>query len=109
MASLAHMPDLEPALANDGARRPFRIVVDVLATAEQVQKLHGLIGEAVCAAPEDHSGPCRIAWSMSGAGSDEDEYDGSYGLDAAEAEFIRDQLESVPVWPKEDVDRSLGI
>jgi hypothetical protein len=46
---------------------------------------------------------------MSGAGSDENDYDGSYGLDAAEAEFIRSQLEPVPVWPREDVDRSLGI
>ncbi|WP_143175598.1 hypothetical protein [Cryptosporangium aurantiacum] len=84
-------------------------MVDVLATAEQVQMLHGIIGRAVCGAPDDHPGPCRIAWTMSGAGSDEDDYDGSYGLDAPEAEFIREQLEPVPVWPKEDVDRSLGI
>ena len=107
--SLADMPDHGTALPDDDGRRPFRIVVDVLATAEQVQMLHGLIGEAVCGASGEHPGPCRIAWTMSGAGGDEGEYDGSYGLGATEAEFIREQLEPIPVWSKGDVDRSLGI
>jgi len=92
----------------DDARRPFRIVVDVLATEAQVQKLKEIIGEAVCGAPDDHVGPCRIAWTMSYTGGD-DAFDGSYGLDAEAAEHVRNELEPVSVWPRNEVDRSLGL
>lgn len=98
-----------PESAEPDSRRPFRIVVDVLATAEQAQRLQKLLGEAVCGAPDDHPGPCRIAWTASYAGGDLDDLDGSYGLDAEDAASLREQLEPVPVWPKEDVDSSLGL
>ncbi|WP_344652531.1 hypothetical protein [Cryptosporangium japonicum] len=82
-------------------------MIDVLATAEQARRLQETLGEAVCGAPGDHAGPCRIAWTASYAGGDD--VDGSYGLDAEDAAFIREQLEPVAVWPRADVDRSLGL
>ena len=45
-------------------RRVHRIVVDVLATEAQVPALFDVIGEALCAAPGEHDGPCRIAWTL---------------------------------------------
>ena len=86
-------------------RQPFRLVIDVLATAEQAQRLQGILGAAVCGAPTDHVGPCRIAWTEAYVGGDE--FEGSYGLDAAEAAFTREQLEPIPVLPTADVDQSL--
>lgn len=91
------------------SRHPFRLIVDVLATAEQAQRLQPVIAKALCAAPEDHPGPCRIAWSMALVGGDPSQADGSYGLDTREAIFVQEQLAPVLVWPPEDVDRSLGL
>ena len=84
-------------------------MLDVLATPEQAQRLQSVLGEALCVEPAEHSGACRIAWTAGYAGGDDDALDGSYGLDAENAAFIREQLEPVPVWPREDVDRSLGL
>ncbi|TQS46855.1 hypothetical protein [Cryptosporangium phraense] len=103
------MPEPKSTPADGEERWPFRIVVNVLATPEQVQRLQSVLGEALCAAPENHPGPCRIAWSMASAGGDEGALDGSYGLDRDEAVFIREELGPVPVWPREDVDRSLEL
>lgn len=89
-------------------RGVHRIVVDVLATEAQVAALQTVIGEALCAAPADHDGPCRIAWQTAfttWTGSQ----DAGYGLDAAAAQGVRDDLEPVEVWPRADVDRSLGL
>ncbi|GAA0248317.1 hypothetical protein [Cryptosporangium japonicum] len=99
------MAEREPPPDSD-VRRPFRMVVDVLATEAQVIELQALLGETVCGASHEHPGPCRIAWTMSYSGDDPD---GSYGLDAEEAAFVREQLAPVPVWPTADVDNSLGL
>ncbi|WP_432493145.1 hypothetical protein [Kineococcus auxinigenes] len=101
----------EPSLqqpAHD-SRQPFRIVVDVLATPEQVHALQEVIGQALCAAPAEHPGACRTAWSMAHVGGGADGLDGSYGLDQEEAAFLREHLAQVPVWPRAEVDRSLGL
>ncbi|WP_432487716.1 hypothetical protein [Kineococcus sp. SYSU DK018] len=91
------------------ARRPFRLQVDVLATPEQVQRLQQVIGEALCAAPEDHPGPCRIAWSMGHLDGAQVTEDGSSGLTPQDVASVREHLLPVPVWAREDVDRSLGL
>ena len=92
-------------------RRVHRIVVDVLATDAQVVALQSVIGEAICAAPLEHDGPCRIAWQTAfttQTGGDVDE-DGAFGLDVEAARSVRSDLEPVEVWPREEVDRSLGL
>jgi hypothetical protein len=63
-----------------------------LATAEQAQRLQDVIGEALCDAPAEHPGPCRVAWPMMSVGGDDEALDGSYGLDAETAAFIGEQL-----------------
>lgn len=88
-------------------RRVHRIAVDVLATPEQVPALFDVIGEALCAAPGDHDGPCRIAWTLASTSEDGDGV--SYGLRAADVALIRELLSPVEVWAPEDVDRSLGL
>jgi hypothetical protein len=90
-------------------RKVHRIYVDVLATAEQLQALQDVIGEALCAAPGDHVGPCRIAWSLSFSSEDPDgDQDGS-GLSRENVADIREHLAPIEVWQADDVDRSLGI
>lgn len=89
-------------------RRPFRIEVDVLATPEQIGRLTTLLGEALCAAPEDHPGACRIAWTTSHADSADSDADGA-ALTADDVAFIHEILDPVPVWPEADVNRSLGL
>ncbi|MCI2237986.1 hypothetical protein MO973_38015 [Paenibacillus sp. TRM 82003] len=103
------MPEPPPQQPENDARQPFRLVVDVLATPEQVQELQEVIGEALCAAPGEHPGPCRTAWSIAYVGGGADDLDGSYGLDQQEAAFIREHLAQVPVWPRAEVDRDLGL
>lgn len=98
-----------PGDGDEGQRRPFRLQVDVLATPEQVQRLQRVIGEALCAAPEDHDGPCRIAWSMGYLDGADATEDGSSGLTPQDVAFLREHLGPVRVWPREDVDRSLGL
>jgi hypothetical protein len=89
-------------------RQAFRFMVDVLATPQQITALGEVIGEALCAAPGLHAGPCRVAWSMHvGAESDADE-DGAV-LTSDDVRFIHEHLASVEVWPPEAVDHSLGI
>lgn len=92
-------------------RKVFRIIVDVLATGEQVIAVQDIIGEAICGAPGFHPGPCRIAWSIAHTieNDDEDDADCSYGLDAAEVAHTYEHLLPVEVWPRSDVDASLGI
>ena len=49
----------------DDERKVIRLVFDVLATERQREALERAIGEALCAAPEEHEGPCRIGWTSS--------------------------------------------
>ena len=93
-------------------REPHRIVVDVLATRGQVDRLHQLIGELLCDAPWEHDGPCRIAWLINSVGEPEDPDDPddvSYGFDAEAVASTREVLLPVEVWDEGDVDRSLGL
>jgi hypothetical protein len=99
--------DSLPGVSSTDDRRVYRIVVDVLATDAQVDALKDVIGEALCAAPGDHAGPCRIAWTLANTSEDGDGV--SYGLGAEEVAFIREFLSPVEVWAPEDVDRSLGV
>ena len=90
-------------------RRLHRLVVDVLVTDAQLARLPEVIGEALCAAPSEHDGPCRIAWSQSRRDSrdaDEDDTDGWTPQEVAEADA---HLRPVRVWDRADVDRSLGL
>ena len=84
-------------------------MVEVLATAEQAQRLPDVLGEALCAAPVEHPGLCRIAWSITCLDATHDTSDGSNGLGADDAAFIREHLAPVAVWQPEDVNRSLGL
>jgi len=99
----------QPASPDD--RKVFRIIVDVLATGEQVAALQDVIGEAICGAPGLHPGPCRIAWSIAhtSENDDEDDTDLSYGLDSAEVAHTYEHLLPVEVWTRSEVDASLGI
>jgi hypothetical protein len=45
-------------------RRVVRLVVDVLTTPEAVHLLSTLVGDALCGLPDDHDGPCRVAWRI---------------------------------------------
>lgn len=90
-------------------RKPYRIVVDVLATEEQVDRLHELLGEVLCDAPSDHDGPCRIAWIMSGTGEPEEPDEVMYGFDVEDVALTREVLSPIEVWDQDDVDRSLGL
>ena len=81
----------------------------MLASDEQVQALQEVIGEALCGAPGDHPGPCRIAWSLSYSSEDpEGDQDGS-ALSLEAIADIREHLSPVEVWAPEDVDSSLGL
>ncbi len=88
----------------------YRIVVDVLATEAQDLALQTVLGEAICAAPDEHDGPCRIAWQIGRATwtGDESAAD-NYGLDAEAAQDVSAQLRPIEVWSRSDVDRSLGL
>ncbi|WP_146099691.1 hypothetical protein [Kineococcus xinjiangensis] len=88
--------DADQQLAVD-RRRPFRLSVDVLATPGQVERLQTVIGEALCAAPDDHNGPCRIAWSLECADSDHADADGSGALTPDDVAHMREELGPVHV------------
>ena len=83
-------------------------MVDVLATDDQQPALIRAIAAAVCGAPGDHDGPCRIAWSIASRAGADAEDDGAL-LTPHDVQEITEDLRKVPVWPIEDVDRSLGI
>lgn len=44
----------------------FQLRIDLLLAPHQLDAVQRLLGEALCAAPSDHDGPCRIAWSIHG-------------------------------------------
>ena len=83
----------------------------MLAAPHQMEALQRVLGEALCAAPSEHEGPCRIAWSMSYLTEDLCDGDGddAADTDGFDADHIRETLTQVPVWPTADVDRNLGI
>jgi hypothetical protein len=93
---------------SDG-RKVHRIVVDVLATSDQVSALQDVIGAALCDAPLLHDGPCRVAWTLSHASEPEDDDDVSYGLDRAAVEDVYEFLLPIQTWSRADVDASLGL
>lgn len=80
-------------------REPLEIRISVLATKEQALALQELIGEAICGAPLDHDGPCRVAWGAYVATE----------LSQKERKDIREELDRVETWHGDEVDRSLGI
>jgi len=89
-------------------RQVFQLRLDVLAHPHQLEVLQQLMGEAMCGAPGDHDGPCRIAWSASFSAVEAN--DDMSGVEITEEDVlaIREDLEAIPVWPQEDVDHSLG-
>jgi hypothetical protein len=90
-------------------RRVHRIYVDVLATDEQLPALRRVIGEALCKAPDDHGGPCRIAWSIGFSSEDPDGDQEGSQLSKEDIEDIRSELQPVEVWTVDAVNRSLGL
>ena len=86
----------------------FQLRVDVLARPHQLAALQAVLGEALCAAPGDHDGPCRIAWSTHHVATMDDDVPGA-GLTKEETADIRENLEPVAVWSQAAVDRSLGL
>ena len=90
-------------------RRVHRIVVDVLATGEQIPALQDVIGTALCDGALLHEGPCRIAWSLAYTAEPDDDEDVSYGLDRGAVEHVYDHLLPIETWPPADVNRSLGL
>ena len=90
-------------------RRVHRIVVDVLATSDQVPALQDVIGAALCDGPLLHEGPCRVAWTLSHAGEPDDDDDVSYGLDRAAVDDAYEQLLPIETWSSADVNASLGL
>ena len=89
-------------------RQAFRIMVDVLATPQQITPLGEVIGEALCAAPGLHAGPCRVAWSMNVAAEFDADENGAF-LTPDDVSYIHEHLAPIEVWPPEAVDHSLGI
>lgn len=93
-------PSVLKVVANvEDPRRPIRIVVEVLATEEQALALQEVVGAAICGAPVERSGPCRVAWTT-GCETEFSQED---------QEFIREILEPVETWDQSEVDRSLGL
>lgn len=97
-------------------RRAHRIVVDLLATEDQLLALQDAIGAALCGAPAGHAGSCRVAWSMASATGDPTtghpaagDPAGAAALDPSDTWSILVELSPVEVWPPADVDRSLGL
>ena len=90
-------------------RRVFQLRIDVLAHPHQMEALQELMGEAMCGAPLNHDGPCRIAWSAHLAAAVEDENMPGVEMTEEEALTIREDLERIPVWPRAGVDQSLGL
>lgn len=88
-------------------RRAHRIVVDLLATEEQLPALQDAIATALCGAPAGHAGACRVAWSMVTATGDPEA--GAPALDPSQTWTILVELSPVETWPGDDVDRSLGV
>ena len=90
-------------------RQLFQLRLDVLAHPHQLEALQQLMGEAMCGAPEDHDGPCRIAWSASFSAVEANDDMPGVVITEKDALAIREDLEAIPVWPRKDVDQSLGI
>ena len=88
-------------------RRAHRIVVDVLATQDQLPALRDAIGAALCGAAGGHTGSCRVAWSMASASGDPT--GAGAALTPPDTWAILGELSPVEVWPAADVDRSLGL
>lgn len=88
-------------------RRAHRIVVDLLATEEQLPALQDAIAAALCGAPTGHPGACRVAWTMATATGDP--AGAATALDPTDTWAILVELSPVETWPAADVDRSLGV
>ncbi|WP_143447479.1 hypothetical protein [Kineosporia sp. R_H_3] len=87
-------------------RRVVRLVVDVLATPEQVHLLSTLVGDALCGLPDDHEGPCRVAWRIAHAVEGE-AADGPVALAPADVAQVRAALGALEVLAPADALASL--
>ncbi len=83
-----------PASPDGDSRQVYRVVVDVLAAPEQVAPLVAVVGTAICGRPDDHAGPCRVAWRITVAGGDH-----GPGVTPAEDLDVRRSLAALEAWP----------
>ena len=77
-------------------RRVVRLAVDVLAAPDQVHLISALVGEALCGLPDDHDGPCRVAWRIAHRMEGDEDAD-AVGLTPAEVEQARAALGALEV------------
>ena len=87
-------------------RRVVRLVVDVLATPEQVHLVSTLVGDALCGLPDDHEGPCRVAWRIT-HGVEGDDAAGPVVLAPADVAQVRAALGALEVLAPADALASL--
>lgn len=81
---------------SDG-RQVVRFIVDALVTPEQVALVETLLGTALCGAPDEHSGPCRIAWRLIHRTEGQPSVDGLLDpVDVADVRRALGCLEAVP-------------
>ena len=82
-----------------------RFVVDALVTPEQVELLELLLAQALCAGPDDHAGPCRVAWQISR--SLEQASGGSPALPDDVVRSVREAIGELEVLPADAATRAL--
>lgn len=87
-------------------RLAARFVVDALVTADQVDLLEMLLAQALCAGPDDHPGPCRVAWRISRAV--EEPFDRASLLPADDARSVRDAIGHLEVLPSDAATREIA-
>jgi hypothetical protein len=87
-------------------RLAARFVVDALVTPDQVDLLEMLLAQAMCAGPDDHPGPCRVAWRITRAV--ERPADGSQPLPDAVARSVRQAIGSLEVLPSDAATRAIA-
>lgn len=85
---------------HDG-RRLYRLTFDILALPSQLDRVMELMKEALCDGPDDHQGPCNIAWTATSSTS-ESLMDGHFT--AADLRELREELEVIDVHPAHHVN-----
>lgn len=87
-------------------RRVHRVVLDLMLTEPQAETLPELLEKALCAAPPDHEGPCRVAWSMLLLSEDDLDDEDEFVLRWTQEVVlnIRKDLEKIVVLSDSDLD-----